>query len=146
MLNNEKIILMTKLSLYEQKNQKKEITTGKYFKSDYMLIKMLGSFASVTVGYLLSIVLWFLYSSDRMLAKMTTTGNFIGITVILVIVYVVLCIIYMVFSYAFFSHRFRKIRKNLKEYNGDLKTLHRIQEQEYDAIINELEEGSEEVK
>ena len=146
MLNNEKIILMTKLSLYEQKNQKKEITTGKYFKSDYMLIKMLGSFASVTVGYLLSIVLWFLYSSDRMLAKMTTTGNFIGIAVILVIVYVVLCIIYMVFSYAFFSHRFRKIRKNLKEYNGDLKTLHRIQEQEYDAILNELEEGSEEVK
>ena len=146
MLNNEKIILMTKLSLYEQKNQKKEITTGKYFKSDYMLIKMLGSFASVTVGYLLSIVLWFLYSSDRMLAKMTTTGNFIGIAVILVIVYVVLCIIYMVFSYAFFSHRFRKIRKNLKEYNGDLKTLHRIKAQEYDAIINELEEGSEEVK
>lgn len=146
MLNNEKIILMTKLSLYEQKNQKKEITTGKYFKSDYMLIKMLGSFASVTVGYLLSIVLWFLYSSDHMLANMTTTGNFIGIIVILVIVYAVLCITYMVFSYAFFSHRFRKIRKNLKEYNGDLKTLHRIQEQEYDAIINELEEGSEEVK
>ena len=46
----------------------------------------------------------------------------------------------MIFSYAFFSHRFRMIRKNLKEYNGDLKTLHRIQEQEYDAIINELED------
>ena len=28
MLNNEKIILMTKLSLYEQKNQKKEIKTS----------------------------------------------------------------------------------------------------------------------
>ena len=27
MLNNEKITLMTKLSLYEQKNQKKEIKT-----------------------------------------------------------------------------------------------------------------------
>lgn len=62
MLNNEKIILMTKLSLYEQKNQKKEIKTGKYFKSDYMLIKMLGSFASVTLGYLLCLVLWIIYS------------------------------------------------------------------------------------
>ena len=36
------------------------------------------------------------------------------------------------------------ILRNLKEYNGDLKTLHRIQEQEYDAIIDELEEGGEE--
>ena len=31
MLNNEKIILMTKLSLYEQKNQKKEIKTFALF-------------------------------------------------------------------------------------------------------------------
>ena len=52
MLNNEKIILMTKLSLYEQKNQKKEISTGKYFKSDYMLLKMLSSFICATVGFI----------------------------------------------------------------------------------------------
>ena len=39
MLNNEKIILMTKLSLYEQKNQKKEIKTSKYFRDDYMSLK-----------------------------------------------------------------------------------------------------------
>lgn len=146
MLNNEKIILMTKLSLYEQNNEKKEIKTGKYFKSDYMLIKMLGSFASVTLGFLLALGLWIVYSSDQMLAKMTTTGRFIGMVVMLVIIYVALCTVYMIFSYAFFSHRFRKIRRNLKEYNGDLKTLHRIQEQEYDAIINELEEGGEEAK
>ena len=44
MLNNEKIILMTKLSLYEQKNQKKEIKTSKYFRGDYMSLKMLKSF------------------------------------------------------------------------------------------------------
>lgn len=43
MLNNEKIILMTKLSLYEQKI-KKEIKTSKYFRGDYMSLKMLKSF------------------------------------------------------------------------------------------------------
>ncbi|MBS5484844.1 MAG: hypothetical protein KHX37_08465, partial [Eubacterium sp.] len=76
MLNNEKIILMTKLSLYEQKNQKKEISTGKYFKSDYMLLKMLSSFICATVGYLLCLILWFMYKSDRVFASMTTTGSF----------------------------------------------------------------------
>ena len=138
MLNNEKIILMTKLSLYEQKNEKSEIKSSRYFKSDYMLMKMLGSFISVTVGYILCLVLWIIFSADKMIGSMTTTGKFVGLLVILVIIYVALTVTYMIFSYAFYSHRFRKIRRNLKEYNGDLKTLHRIQEQEYDAIIDEL--------
>lgn len=144
MLNNEKIILMTKLSLYEQKNQKNEIKTGKYFKSDYMLLKMLSSFICVTLGYLICLILWFMYSSDQVLESMTTTGSFTGFIVIIVLLYVICTVVYMIFSYAYFSHRFRRIRKNLKEYNGDLKTLHRIQELEYDAIIDALEEGGRE--
>ena len=145
MLNNEKIILMTKLSLYEQKNQKKEIKTSRYFKGDYMALKMLSSFVYVTLGYLLCLVLWLMYSSADVVSKLTTTSVFTVLVIILVLIYVVVTVLYMIFSYAFYSHRFRKIRKNLKEYNGDLKTLHRIQELEYDAIIDELEEGGEEI-
>lgn len=144
MLNNEKIILMTKLSLYEQKNQKKEIKTSRYFKGDYMSMRMLSSFIYVTAGYLLCLMLWFMYSSARVISGLTTTGNFTALVVVLVLIYAVVTTVYMIFSYAFYSHRFRQIRKNLKEYNGDLKTLHRIQELEYDAIIDELEEGGEE--
>ena len=144
MLNNEKIILMTKLSLYEQKNQKKEIKSSRYFKGDYMSLKMLNSFLCVTVAYLLCLVLWFMYQADKVISKLTTTGRLVALVVVILMIYVIMVVAYMVFSYAFYSHRFRKIRKNLKEYNGDLKTLHRIQELEYDAIIDELEEGGEE--
>lgn len=144
MLNNEKIILMTKLSLYEQKNQKSEIKTSRYFRGDYMALKMLKSFFCVTVAYLLCLVLWFMYKSDKIISSMSTTGRFTELVMIMIIIYVVAVVVYMIFSYAFFSHRFRNIRKNLKEYNGDLKTLHRIQELEYDAIIDELDEGGEE--
>ena len=144
MLSNEKITLMTKLSLYEQKNQKKEIKTSRFFKSDYMLMKMLSSFFYITVAYILALVLWIMYGSEHLVAGLTTTGKFIGIVTVLVLIYIIVTVVYMIFSYAFFSKRFKKIRKNLKEYNGDLKTLHRIQELEYDAIIDELEESEEE--
>jgi hypothetical protein len=144
MLNNEKIILMTKLSLYEQKNQKKEIKSSRYFKSDYMSIKMLNSFVYITIAYLLCLILWFMYSSDKVISKLTTTGRFIALVAVLIVIYLIVMVLYMIFCYAFYSHKFRAIRKNLKEYNGDLKTLHRIQELEYDAIINELEEGGRE--
>ena len=144
MLNNEKIILMTKLSLYEQKNQKKEIRSSRYFKGDYMSLKMLSSFICVTIAYLLCLVLWFMYKSDQVISKLTTTGRLIGLIVAIILIYIIVTVIYMIFSYAFYLHRFKMIRENLKEYNGDLKTLHRIQELEYDAIIDELEEGGEE--
>ena len=144
MLNNEKITLMTKLSLYEQKNQKKEIKTSRYFKSDYMLMKMLSSFIYITIAYILAFVLWIMYGSEQIVAGLTTTGKFVGIATVLILIYIIVTVLYMIFSYAFFSKKFRKIRKNLKEYNGDLKTLHRIQELEYDAIIDELEESEEE--
>lgn len=144
MLNNEKIILMTKLSLYEQKNQKKEIKTSRYFRGDYMSLKMLKSFLCITVAYLLCLVLWFMYKSDKVISSLTTTGRFTALVVLLIALYIIAVVVYMIFSYAFFSHKFRNIRKNLKEYNGDLKTLHRIQELEYDAIIDELTEGGDE--
>lgn len=89
-------------------------------------------------------VLMFRYKSDRVFASMTTTGSFTVFVVVIVLLYIITVVVYMIFSYAFFSHKFRKIRKNLKEYNGDLKTLHRIQELEYDAIIDELEEEGDE--
>lgn len=140
MLNNEKITLMTKLSLYEEKNKSSEIKTSRLFKSDYLSSKMIGSFACVTIGYILILVLIFSYLPDVMFGMLTTTGSFIVMVLILVLIYIIIMVAYLIFSYAFYSHRFKEIRGHLKEYNGDLKTLHRIQEQEYDAIIDELEE------
>lgn len=140
MLNNEKIILMTKLSLYEQKYQKKEINSSKYFRGDYISLKMISSFICVTIGYLLCLGLWVMCSSGNLLSTLTTTTKFTWMVVIMLVLYVIVTAVYMSFSYAFYSYRFRNMRKRLKEYNGDLKTLHRIQELEYDAIIDELEE------
>lgn len=143
MLNNEKITLMTKLSLYEEKNKEKEISTSKLFKSDYLSAKMLGSFACVTIGYFLILILVVAYFPDVMLGLLTTTSKFAILMVVLILIYLIVTLSYMIFSYAYFSHKFKEIRGHLKEYNGDLKTLHRIQEQEYDSIINEFEEEEE---
>lgn len=144
MLNNEKIILMTKLSLYEQKSEKKQISTSRYFKGDYMSLKMISSFIYITVAYLLCLAMMIMYATDKLFASMSTTGKFTALVVIIVGIYIVVTVVYMIFCYAFYSHKFSQIRKKLKEYNGDLKTLHRIQELEYDEFNDELEDGEQE--
>ena len=96
------------------------------------------------VAYLMGLAITVLYAADKLLARTATTGKYTNLVIMLLIINVKVVVIYMVFCYAFYSHKFRQIRKNLKEYNGDLKTLHRIQELEYDAIIDELEEQEQE--
>ena len=103
MLNNEKIILMTKLSLYEQKNQKKEIKTSKYFRGDYMSLKMLKSFLCITVAYLLCLVLWFMYKSDKVISSLTTTGRLTALIIMLVILYIVSVVLYMILVMLFLT-------------------------------------------
>ena len=83
-----------------------------------------------------------MYAADKLLAGMSTTGKFTIFVVLIVGVYLIVTVGYMIFCYAFYSHKFSQIRKRLKEYNGDLKTLHRIQELEYDALNDEF--GDEE--
>lgn len=140
MLNNEKITLMTKLSLYEQKKYDKEIKSSKYFKSDYMTLKMLSSFACVTLAYIMALTMMFMYMADGIITKMTKTSQYISLGTVIILIYIIITVGYMIFSYAFFSNKFKHMRDNLNEYNGDLKTLHRIQELEYDSIMENVEE------
>ena len=140
MLNNEKISIMTKLALYEQKNAKSEIKYSKYYRSDYLAIKMIKSFVAVTIAYALMLALWLMFSADAL----KTTNSFMAVVILIVMFYILITVVYMIFTYIYYSKKFSAIRENLNKYNGELKVLHKIQEEEYDAIINSMEERGEE--
>ena len=137
MLNNEKISIMTKLALYEQKNAKSEIKYSKYYRSDYLAIKMIKSFVAVTIAYALMLALWLMFSADAFIGRLKTTNSFMAVVILIVMFYILITVIY-------YSKKFSAIRENLNKYNGELKVLHKIQEEEYDAIINSMEERGEE--
>lgn len=141
MLNNEKITLMTKLALYEQKNNKKEMAMSKYFKGDYMAIEMIKSFCAITIAYVLGLGLWLMFRMESFIGHVKTTSSFTALVVVILVLYVIVTAMYMLISYRFYSNKFKEIRLNLKEYNGELKALLRIQENEYEAWMKALEEG-----
>ena len=55
MLNEEKISLMTKLALYEQKEGKKQIPMSGYYKGDYVSLNVLNSTIIGTIAYIMII-------------------------------------------------------------------------------------------
>ena len=51
MLNNEKIRLMTRVTVYEKGMGVKDEKTAKYFRNDYVFAGMVGSFAAGTIAW-----------------------------------------------------------------------------------------------
>lgn len=142
MLNNEKIILMTKLALYEQGEGKKNIPVGKYFKSDYIGMRLLSSFIYITIADIICLALWFVVKGEDILTRLMA-GEVAPILSTVVIIYAVTVFVYMVASYTFFSYKFKSTRRSLKEYNSQLKQLHNLQERELEALINDSENDME---
>lgn len=64
MLNEEKIILMTKMASYEENEGKKNMAIGRYFRSDYIAIQVLKSILCATIAYAVCFALFVFYDFE----------------------------------------------------------------------------------
>ena len=129
MLNREKVILMTKLSIYEQKEGRKEIPLSRYFKSDYIGLHLIGSFFAISIAYVLVVALVIAYNSGKLVDNLTSI-DFFKMGKQILVGYIVFLAINMLIAYIAYLVKFVTIRKHLKQYNGKLKQLRRIYEKE----------------
>ena len=58
MINEEKVILMTRASLFEEKKGKGKLKISRYFRHDYISLQMLYGWFFMTVSFVLLAVLW----------------------------------------------------------------------------------------
>ncbi len=123
MINQDKIALMTKLAIYEENEGKKNIPLGKYYKEDYVSLHMVNTVIIATFSYILFIAAIVFAHLEQMMAEIANmdfikAGRDIGIG------YVVTILAYLVISYIVYTIKFKRVRKSLNEYNGNLKRLY----------------------
>ncbi len=129
MLNEEKIRLMTKLALYEQKEGKKDLPLSKYYRTDYLALKMINSTIVMSLGYIILLVTIVVINAEKLLSDLVNMDLFkIGRNIL--IIYAVLFVVNMTATYFIAAYRFKKSRGNLNKYNGDLKDLYMIYKKE----------------
>lgn len=129
MLNEEKVKLMTKLAIYEQNEGKDDLPLSKYYRTDYLTLKMINSAIAMTVGYLVLLLTILLVNVEEMLAKMVSI-DILSMGKVLLLIYAILFAINMVVTYFVYSYKFKKSRKNLNKYNDKLKELYTIYKRE----------------
>lgn len=125
MINEEKVALMTKLALYEEKEGKKTLPLGKYYKEDYVGLHMLNTVILATFSYILILAVIIFAHLEEMMAELATM-DYMKAGKDLIIGYVILLVVYLIISYIVYTIKFKRVRKSLNEYNGNLKKLYNM--------------------
>lgn len=127
MLNQDRIILMTKLASYEASEGKKNIATCKYFRSDYISLQVLKSVICGTIAFALVVLLGICYDfeffmQDIYKMDLLQFGKRIGL------IYILTVGIYALISYLLAVYRYNRARQSLKTYYGNLRRLSKYYE------------------
>lgn len=129
MINEERVILMTKMAAYEQHEQKRNVAIGSFFRSDYIGYQVLKSIICTTIAFFILFGLFVFYDFEVFMQdiyKMDVLA--FGKSVLMY--YVGFVVVSTIISYIVYSYRYRKARKNLRNYYGNLKKLQGMYERQ----------------
>lgn len=129
MLNNDKIQLMTKLALFEQKHGKKAFASSKYYKSDYIGLGLVNSAIIATLVFILTIACSIFVNIEKFLEDITGM-DLLKVGRITVIVYILYMIVYLTIAYVVYRIKYENLKKDLKVYDNDLKALYTLYKEE----------------
>lgn len=133
MINENKVILMTRASLYEGKTGKKKLKMMKYFRHDYISLQLLGGWLFGTISFLLCGALWGAYHMEYLLENIHKMDlKSLGTTVLWL--YVVTMAVYLLILYAVSSYRYHMAKKSVGGYMHTLQKISDIYAREEKSI------------
>ncbi|MBQ9610546.1 MAG: hypothetical protein IJV15_14030 [Lachnospiraceae bacterium] len=156
MIDEKKVSLMTKISIFEKKEKNNGLVMSRYFKQDYVRYSALMTIVSATIVYWTIVGAYVFVRFENLLADIDDMDYF-GIMYKVLGWYVVFCLVYYILASFVYSYRYEKARKGLTEYNSDLRDLieltggpmHHgklIKNSEIKAVKTEVKDPSEEKK
>ena len=123
MINENKVKLMTRLAMHEQKEGKDALRQHKYYKSDYISIRMIDTVITITLSYILAVILWGITKNDYILNQLVRL-DIKPLAIRLISIYLIILIIYIFISYVVYSLRYIKIMEMNRKYADLLKELY----------------------
>lgn len=140
MVNMRKVRLMTKLAIYEKTEGKEDIKLGKYFRRDYVRLKILHNIVAVTLGYLLVLVMVIAYQMEYLIREAVNL-DYLGMGKTILGVYVIVVTVYIMAAMVGYGLYYDYSRKKLAKYFRMLRRLRSLyQEEEGQLEIEEVNE------
>ena len=122
MLNEKRIILMTKMASYEVNEGKKNVAIGSYFRSDYIGWQVLKSIISATIAFIVVFGMYIFYDFELFMTDIYKM-DLLEFAKYVLALYLWTIGVYAVVSYVVYTIRYTKAIKSLKVYYINLRKL-----------------------
>lgn len=133
MINENKVILMTRASLYEGKTGKKKLKMMKYFRHDYISLQLLSGWLFGTISFLLCAALWGACHMEYLLENIHKMDlKSLGVTALWL--YAGVMAAYLFILYAVSSYRYHTAKKSVGSYAHTLQKISDIYAREEKSI------------
>lgn len=122
MLNEKRIILMTKMASYEANEGRKNVAIGSYFRSDYIGWQVLKSIISATIAFVVVFGMYIFYDFEVFMAGIYKM-DLLEFARHVLTMYLWTIGGYAVVSYAVYTIRYTRAVRSLKVYQMNLRRL-----------------------
>lgn len=122
MLNEERIILMTKLASYEENDGRKNVAIGSYFRGDYIGWQVLKSIISATIAFIVVFAMYIFYDFEIFMTDIYKM-DLLEFAKQILFRYLGTIGAYAVISYIIYAVRYSRAKKSLKLYYMNLRRL-----------------------
>ena len=129
MINEEKVILMTRIAMYKESLGREDLEKGKYFQSDYVKLNCLKTIVSSTVLFVVVAVAYIYYNLASIVEKLTEL-DYLKLAGMIVGGYAVVCFVNATATTVIYTYRYMKAKPKLIKYNQNLKKLIEFYERE----------------
>lgn len=129
MLNEEKIRLMTRLTVYEEGLGIKDKRTAEYFQNDYVLSGLIGSFVAGTLAWGVCAAVYCGYFFEEIFFSVyeNRLGSYLQLAVTSYIVFILL---FLAFTFTVYYRKSAAFARRRMMYEQDLKELEEICDRE----------------
>ena len=120
MINEKRVILMTRLQVYEDGLGKENEKIADFFRGDYIGHHILISAVNMTVSFMALAACYVLYHFEDLMKDMYQV-DLLAIGKKIVMLYLIAVVVYSVITYIVYAVRYARAKKSLKTYYGKLK-------------------------
>ncbi len=136
MLNEGKVMLMTKAAIYEKHQANEDLVISHYFKEDYIKYGCLKSIVAATVVFWIYVAIYILLNFEEILNKLMDMDYF-EVMSSFIKAYVIVCLVMFFYAFVIYWIKFEIAKPGIVKYNGTLRKLlkyYEIEQREEDKL------------
>ena len=119
MLDEEKIKLMTRISIYEKNEEINDLSLSRYYREDYVKFGCLKTIIATTICYWLCIAVYVLNTMYYFKVISRLMGG-----------YVLVMVVFYIYAFIVYNFKYMKAKPGIIKYNRDLGKLIKLYEKE----------------